>query len=123
MSLVVRFLILGLIFLPGCSSTMAGLKDSDVETLATGGRATVDVMGPDGFGSPRSEPNLYMIVQALSPMPASRVYNDLVECQAATRNAWNSPAVQTGRKYVQTEAKEMLAQAYEKCLSPKGYVV
>ena len=117
----------------GCA-TQAGLSSSDVESVAKGNRVTVLVLGTGNKWDTRSEPDLYMVVQAQGPAPAEKVRTDLSECQAAVRKVWNSAATEMDRTILVNEGPaynpgaqvskatmNRLAKTYEECLQPKGY--
>jgi len=117
----------------GCA-TQAGVSSSDVESVAKGNRVTVLVLGTGNKWAPRTEPDLYMVVEAQHPTPAEKVQTDLSECQAAVRKIWNSNAAETDRTILINEGpaynpgaqiskpvRDLLAKTYEECLQPKGY--
>ena len=118
----------------GCAPH-AGVSTSDVESLAKGDRVTLLILGTGNRWAPRTEPDLYMVVQAPHPTPTEKVQTDLSECQAAVRKVWNSdrterdrtilvnegPAYNPGAK-VSRAAMDLLAKTYADCLQPKGYI-
>jgi len=117
----------------GCA-TQAGVSSSDVESIAKGDRVTVLVLGTGNKWATRTEPDLYMVVEAQRPTPTEKVQADLSECQAAVRKIWNSNAVETDRTSLINEgpaynpgatiskaAMDRLAKTYEDCLQPKGH--
>ena len=107
---------------------------SDVESVAKGNRVTLLVLGTGNKWASRTEPDLYMAVQAPQPTPTDKVQTDLSECQAAVRKVWNSdrtevertilinegPAYNPGAR-VSRAAMDLLAKTYGDCLQPKGY--
>jgi hypothetical protein len=108
---------------------------SDVESVAKGNRVTLLVLGTGNKWAARTEPDLYVVVEALHPTPAEKVQTDLSECQAAARTVWNSDATERDRTLlasagpaynpgaqVSKAAMDLLARTYESCLQPKGYV-
>jgi hypothetical protein len=118
----------------GCA-TQAGVSSSDVESVAKGNRVTLLVLGTGNKWATRSEPDLYMVVEAQHPTPTEKVQTDLFECQAAVRKIWNSDATERDRTILINEgpaynpgaqvskaAMDLLAKTYEDCLQPKGYV-
>jgi hypothetical protein len=118
----------------GCA-TQAGVSESDVESVAKGSRVNVLVLGTGNKWSPRTEPDLYIIVEPRQPTPAEKVQTDLSECQAVTRTVWNSDAVERDRTILANQgpaynpgaqvskaAMDLLAKTYENCLQPRGYV-
>jgi len=119
----------------GCA-TQAGVSGSDVESVAKGSRVTVLVLGTGNKWASRTEPDLYMIVQAPNPTPIEKVQTDLSECQPAVRKVWNSdrteiertillnegPAYNPGAR-VSRSVMDLLAKTYVDCLQPKGYTV
>ena len=119
----------------GCA-TQAAVSGSDVESVAKGSRVTVLVLGTGNKWASRTEPDLYMIVQAPNPTPTEKVQTDLSECQAAVRKVWNSdrteiertillnegPAYNPGAR-VSRSVMDLLAKTYVDCLQPKGYTV
>jgi hypothetical protein len=119
----------------GCA-TEAGLSTSDVASVANGDRVTLLVLGTGNQWAPRTEPDLYMVVQAPHATPAEKVQTDLSECQVAARTVWNSDRTQIDRTIllnrgpaynpsalVSKATMGILAKSYENCLSPKGYMV
>jgi len=76
-----------LAFVLACSgcATEAGLSTSDVESVAKGDSVTLLVLGTGNQWAPRTEPDLYMVVQAQHPTPAEKVQTDLSECQVGAR--------------------------------------
>jgi len=119
----------------GCA-TQAAVSGSDVESVAKGSRVTVLVLGTGNKWASRTEPDLYMIVQAPNPTPTEKVQTDLSECQPAVRKVWNSdrteiertillnegPAYNPGAR-VSRSVMDLLAKTYVDCLQPKGYTV
>ena len=118
----------------GCA-TQAEVSASDVESLAKGNRVSVLVLGTGNKWSPRTEPDLYMIVEARQPAPVEKVQSDLSECQTAARTVWNSAAAERDRTILANQgpaynpsaqvskaAMDLLAKTYEDCLQPKGYL-
>jgi hypothetical protein len=118
----------------GCA-TQAGVSTSDVESVAKADRVTLLVLGTGNKWAPRTEPDLYMVVQAQRPTPTEKVQTDLSECQAATRAVWTSDATERDRTILANQgpaynpgaqvsraAMDLLARTYENCLQPKGYV-
>ena len=118
----------------GCAS-QAGVSASDVESLARGERVTVLVLGTGNQWASRTEPDLYMLVQAPRPTPTEKVRTDLSECQTAVRKIWNSDRTQTDRTILVNEGPaynpgaqvsravmNLLAKTYGDCLQQKGYV-
>ena len=127
-----------LAFVLACSgcATEAGLSTSDVESVAKGDSVTLLVLGTGNQWAPRTEPDLYMVVQAQHPTPAEKVQTDLSECQVGARKVWNSDRTQIDRTIllsrgpvynpsaqVSKATMELLARTYGDCLSPKGYMV
>ena len=117
----------------GCA-TQAGVSFSDVESVAKGDRVTLLVLGTGNKWAPRTEPDLYMVVQTPHPTPTEKVQTDLSECQAAVRKVWNSDRTETERTILVNEgpaynpgaqvsraAMNLLAKTYGDCLQPKGY--
>jgi len=131
-----RFGLVGVVLVlawSGCAS-QAGVSSSDVESVAKGNRVTVLVLGTGNKWAARTEPDLYMVVEAQRPTPTEKVQTDLSECQAAVRKIWNSSAAETDRTLLINEgpaynpaaqiskaAMNLLAKTYEDCLQPKGY--
>ena len=118
----------------GCA-TQAEVSAADVESVAKGSRVSVLVLGTGNKWSPRTEPDLYMIVEARQPAPAGKVQADLTECQAAARTVWNSNAAERDRTILANQgpaynpgaqvskaAMDLLAKTYENCLQPRGYL-
>jgi hypothetical protein len=117
----------------GCASH-AGVSTSDVESVAKGNRASLLVLGTGNKWASRTEPDLYMVVEAQGPAPTEKVQTDLSECQAAVRKIWNSAATERDRTILVNEgpaynpgaqvskaAMDLLAKTYQECLQPKGY--
>jgi hypothetical protein len=117
----------------GCT-THAGVSTSDVELVAKGNRVTLLVLGTGNKWAARTEPDLYMLVEARNPTPTEKVQIDLSECQAAARTVWNSDATERDRTILASQgpaynpgaevskaAMDLLAKTYENCLQPKGY--
>src|SRR5262249_42050751 len=117
----------------GCA-TQAGVSTSDVESVAKGSRVTLLVPGTGNKWARRTEPDLYMIVEAQRPAPTEKVQSDLSECQAAARAIWNSDATERDRTILASQgpaynpgaqvskaAMDLLAKTYENCLQQKGY--
>jgi hypothetical protein len=130
-SLVLVILMLACV---GCV-TQAGVSTSDVESVAKGDRVTLLVLGTGNKWATRTEPDLYMVVEARKPTPTEKAQTDLSECQAAVRNVWNSDATERDRTILRNEgpaynpgaqvskpAMDLLAKTYENCLQPKGYL-
>ena len=65
----------------GCA-TQAGVSTSDVQAVARGNRVTLLVLGTGNKWAPRTEPDLYMVVQAPHPTAPEKVQTDLYECGA-----------------------------------------
>jgi hypothetical protein len=120
----------------GCATSQARVAASDVESVAKGNRVTLLVLGTGNKWATRTEPDLYVVVEAPHPTPAEKVQTDLSECQAAARAVWNSNATERDRTILASEgpaynpgaqvsraAMELLARTYENCLQPKGYMV
>jgi hypothetical protein len=77
-----------------------------------------------------------MVVEPRQATPADKVQTDLTECQTAARTVWSSsaterdrtilasqgPAYNPGAKVSKT-AMTLLANSYENCLQPRGYLV
>ena len=118
----------------GCA-THAGVSTSDVESVAKGNRVTLLVLGTGNKWASRTEPDLYMVVQAPNPTPTEKVQTDLSECQAAVRKVWNSDRTETDRTILLNEGPaynpgaqvsratmDLLAKTYGDCLQPKGFV-
>jgi uncharacterized protein len=118
----------------GCA-TQAEVSAADVESVAKGSRVSVLVLGTGNKWSPRTEPDLYMIVEARQPAPPGKVQADLTECQAAARTVWNSNAAERDRTILANQgpaynpgaqvskaAMDLLAKTYENCLQPRGYL-
>ena len=118
----------------GCA-TQAEVSAADVESVAKGSRVSVLVLGTGNKWSSRTEPDLYMIVEARQPAQAEKVQADLSECQAATRTVWNSSATERDRTILANQgpaynpgaqvskaAMDLLAKTYENCLQPRGYL-
>lgn len=118
----------------GCA-TQAEVSTSDVESIARGDRVSVLVLGTGNKWSPRTEPDLYILVEARQPAPVEKVQTDLSECQAAARTVWNSAAAERDRTILSNQgpaynpgaqvskaAMELLAKSYENCLQPRGYL-
>jgi len=118
----------------GCA-TQAEVSAADVESVAKGSRVSVLVLGTGNKWSPRTEPDLYMIVEARQPAPAGKVQADLTECQAAARTVWSSNAAERDRTILANQgpaynpgaqvskaAMDLLAKTYENCLQPRGYL-
>jgi len=111
------------------------VSTSDVQAVAKGNRVTLLVLGTGNKWAPRTEPDLYMVVQAPHPTAPEKVQTDLSECQAAARTVWNSdraerdrtillnqgPAYNPGAQ-VSPAAMDLLAKTYGDCLQPKGYM-
>ena len=123
-------------FLLACSgcATHAGVSASDVESVAKGSRVTLLVLGTGNKWAPRTEPDLYMLVEARNPPPAEKVQIDLTECQVAARTVWSSSAAERERTILAAQgpaynpgaevskaAMHLLAKTYQDCLQPKGY--
>jgi uncharacterized protein len=117
----------------GCA-THAGVSTSDVESVAKGNRVTLLVLGTGNKWATRTEPDLYMLVEARNPPPTEKVQIDLTECQAAARTVWNSNAAERERTILAAQgpaynpgaevskaAMDLLAKTYQDCLQPKGY--
>ena len=117
----------------GCA-THAGVSTSDVEPVARGDRVTLLVLGTGNKWAPRTEPDLYMLVEARNSTPTEKVRIDLSECQAAARTVWSSDATERDRTILAAQgpaynpgaevskaAMDLLAKTYENCLQPKGY--
>lgn len=118
----------------GCA-TQAGVSSADVESIAKGSRVTLLVLGTGNKWAPRTEPDLYMVVQADRPTLAEKVQTDLSACQAAARTVWNSDATERDRTILVNQgpaynpgaqvprtAIDLLVKTYENCLQPKGYM-
>lgn len=116
----------------GCAT--AGVSSSDVESVAKGNRVTLLVLGTGNKWAPRTEPDLYMVVEARNPAPTEKVQIDLSECQAAARTVWSSDAAATDRTILAAQGPaynpgaevskatmDLLARTYENCLQPRGY--
>jgi len=134
---VLRLGLVGTIVVLACSgcATQAEVSASDVESVAKGSRVSVLVLGTGDKWSPRTEPDLNMIVEARQPAPAEKVQADLTECQAATRTVWNSNATERDRTILANQGPaynpgaqvskavmDLLAKTYENCLQPRGYL-
>ena len=117
----------------GCA-TQAELSASDIESVAKGSRVTLLILGTGNKWATRTEPDLYMVVEAQHPTPTERVQTDLSECQAAARRVWNSDATERDRTILASQgpaynpgaevsntSMNLLAKTYENCLQPKGY--
>jgi hypothetical protein len=117
----------------GCVSH-AGVSTSDVESVAKGNRVTILVLGTGNKWATRTEPDLYMLVEARKPTPTEKVQIDLSECQAAARTVWNSDATERDRTFLASQGPaynpgaevskasiDLLAKTYENCLQPRGY--
>ena len=117
----------------GCAGH-AGVSASDVESIARGSRAIVLVLGTGNKWSPRTEPDLYVVVEPRQATPADKVHTDLSECQAAARTVWNSSATERDRTLLASQgpaynpgaqiskaAMDLLASSYANCLQPRGY--
>ena len=132
-----RFGLVSMILMLVCSgcATQAGVSASDVESVAQGSRVSVLVLGTGDKWSPRTEPDLYMIVEARPPAAVEKVQTDLSECQAAARTVWNSAAAERDRTILANQgpaynpgaqvskaAMDLLAKTYENCLQPRGYL-
>ena len=117
----------------GCA-TQAGVSASDVESVAKGNRVAILVLGTGNKWASRTEPDLYMVVQAPNATPTEKIQTDLSECQAAVRKVWNSDRTETDRTILLNEgpaynpgaqvsraAMGLLAKTYGDCLQPKGY--
>ena len=131
-----RFRLIRVVLLLACSgcATHAGVSTSDVESVAKGNRVTLLVLGTGNKWATRTEPDLYMLVEARNPTPTEKVQIDLTECQAAARTVWNSNAAERERTILAAQgpaynpgaevskaAMDLLAKTYQDCLQPKGY--
>ena len=131
-----RFRLIRVVLLLACSgcATHAGVSTSDVESIAKGNRVTLLVLGTGNKWATRTEPDLYMLVEARTPPPIEKVQIDLTECQAAARTVWNSNAAERERTILAAQgpaynpgaevskaAMDLLAKTYQDCLQPKGY--
>jgi uncharacterized protein len=131
-----RFRLVHVVLVLACSgcATHAGVSTSDVESVAKGNRVTLLILGTGNKWAPRTEPDLYMLVEARNPMPNEKVQVDLTECQAAARAVWNSSAAERDRAILAAQgpaynpgaevskaAMDLLAKTYQDCLQPKGY--
>jgi hypothetical protein len=131
-----RFRLIRVVLLLACSgcATHAGVSTADVESIAKGNRVTLLVLGTGNKWATRTEPDLYMLVEARTPPPIEKVQIDLTECQAAARTVWNSNAAERERTILAAQgpaynpgaevskaAMDLLAKTYQDCLQPKGY--
>jgi len=131
-----RFRLIRVVLLLACSgcATHASVSTSDVESVAKGNRVTLLVLGTGNKWATRTEPDLYMLVEARNPPPTEKVQIDLTECQAAARTVWNSNAAERERTILAAQgpaynpgaevskaAMDLLAKTYQDCLQPKGY--
>jgi hypothetical protein len=120
----------------GCATSPAGVDASDVESVASGNRVTLLILGTGNQWATRTEPDLYMVVKAPPSTSIEKVQTDLSECQAAARTVWNSGATETDRTILASAgpaynpsaqasnaAMDLLARTYQSCLQPKGYMV
>jgi hypothetical protein len=130
---LVRVVLVLVLACSGCA-THGGVSTSDVESVAKGNRVTLLVLGTGNKWAPRTEPDLYMLVEARSPTPTEKVQIDLSECQAAARTVWSSDATERDRTILASQGPaynpgaevskatmDLLAKTYENCLQPKGY--
>jgi hypothetical protein len=132
-----RFRLIWVVLVLACAgcAIQAGVSTSDVQAVAKGNRVTLLVLGTGNKWAPRTEPDLYMVVQAPHPTPNEKVQTDLSDCQSAARTVWNSdraerdrtilvnqgPAYNPGAQ-VSRAAMDLLAKIYGDCLQPKGYM-
>lgn len=130
-----RFRLVHVVLVLACSGCAhAGVSTSDVESVAKGNRVTLLILGTGNKWAPRTEPDLYMLVEARNSMPNEKAQIDLTECQAAARAAWNSNAAETDRAILAAQgpaynpgaevsraAMELLAKTYQDCVQPRGY--
>src|SRR5262245_50085925 len=111
-----------------------GVSTADVESVAKGNRVTLLVLGTGNKWAPRTEPDLYMLVEARNPTSTEKIQIDLSECQAAARTVWNSDAAARDRTILAAQgpaynpgaevskaAMHLLAKTYEDCVQAKGY--
>lgn len=132
-----RFGLIWVVLVLACSgcATQAGLSTSDVEAVAKGDRVALLVLGTGNKWAPRTEPDLYMVVQAPRPTPTEKVQTDLSECRTVARTVWNSDRAERDRTtlvnqgpaynpgaHVSRAVMDLLAKTYGDCLQPKGYM-